>query len=137
MTITHSAGAPPFLTVEEAQAHFDSRAALYNDRNVEAILDGLEDDAEIHYGDLPVMHGKKAFEPVLRKRLESFTCYHLQKTVRLVQGNVVLTELDIQWAGEASQGQPRRTRAFEILTFRGKKLAKWELVSSPRPPNLP
>lgn len=137
MIATISAEVPPFLTIEEAQAHFDARATLYNERNVEAILDGLENDAEIHYGDLPVMRGKQEFEPVIRKRLASFTSYNLKKTVRLVQGNVVLTELDIRWTGEASNGQPRRTRGFEILTFRGKKLAKWELVSCDRPGNLP
>ncbi|WP_447778262.1 nuclear transport factor 2 family protein [Variovorax boronicumulans] len=126
-----------FRTVEEAQAHFDARANLYNDRNVAAILDGLEDDVEIHYGDLPVMHGKREFEPVIRKRLASFTSYTLKKTVRVVQGNVVLTELDIRWEGEASQGKQHRTRGFEILTFRGKRLAKWELVSCDWPGNLP
>lgn len=137
MIATISTAAPPFQTVEEAQTHFDARASLYNERNVAAILDGLEDDAEIHYGNLPVMRGKREFEPVIRKRLASFTSYNLKKTVRLVQGNVVLTELDIRWAGEASQGQLRRTRGFEILTFRGKKLAKWELVSCDWPINLP
>ncbi|CAN7316391.1 nuclear transport factor 2 family protein [Variovorax sp. LjRoot84] len=137
MLTTISTAVPPFQTVEEAQAHFDVRASLYNERNLAAILDGLEEDVEIRYGDLPVMRGKRELEPFIRERLASFTSYNLKKTVRLVQGNVVLTELDIQWAGEASQGQPRRTRGSEILTFRGKKLAKWELVSCDRPGNLP
>ena len=126
-----------FSTVQEAQAHFDSRAALYNQRNIAAILEGLEDDAEIHYGDLPVIHGKKAFEPILQQRMDAFSFYRLKKTVRMVQGNLVMTELDIEWSSDASDGQVRRTRGFEILTFRGRKLAKWELVSCPRPADLP
>lgn len=127
----------PFQTIEEAQAHFDSRASYYNERNIEAILAGLEDDIEIHYGEHPVMHGKKEFESFLQKRFASFSSYELKKTVRMIQGNAVLTDLDIRWAGEASQGQPRRTRAFELVTFRGNKLAKWEMVSCARPVNLP
>lgn len=124
-----------FQSVEEAQSHFDSRASLYNDRNVAAIMDGLADDVEIHYGELPVM-GKKEFEGVLSQRFKDMTEYHLDKTVRFVVDNQVLTELDVRWSGTASNGQPRRTRAFEILTFRGKKIIKWELVSCLRPSNL-
>jgi hypothetical protein len=127
----------PFQSITEAQAHFDSRANLYNKRDVDAILAGIEDDAEIHYGELPVCYGKKEFEPILRKRMESFTSYHLKKTVRMVQGNMVFTELDIQWASDVSKGELRRTRAFEVLTFNGHKLAKWEMVTCQRPTNLP
>lgn len=134
---TIAASSPVFESVEQAQAHFDSRASLYNDRDVSAILDGLEEDVEIHYSDLPVIRGRAAFGPVLQKRFDSFTSYNLKKTVRMVQGNQVFTELDIRWAGQASNGEPRRTRAFELLTFKGKKLAKWELVSCPRPSDLP
>lgn len=124
-----------FQTVQEAQAHFDSRASLYNDRNVAAIMDGLADDVEIQYGEMPVM-GKKEFEGALTQRFNEMTEYHLHKTVRFVVDNQVVTELDVRWAGVASQGQPRRTRALEILTFRGKKIIKWELVSCLRPSNL-
>lgn len=124
-----------FRTIEEAQSHFDSRASLYNDRNVAAIVAGLADDVEIHYGELPVM-GKQEFEGVLAKRFKDMTEYNLKKTVRFVAGNQVVTELDIRWAGPASNGEKRRTRGLEILTFQGKKLIKWELVSCPRPVNL-
>lgn len=125
-----------FQTIAEAQAHFDSRASFYNKLNIDAILDGLDENIEIHYADLPVMHSRKEFEPVLRKRMASFTHYELKKTVRMIQGNMVLTDLDIKWAGDASNGELRRSRALEIATFRGKKLVKWELVSCPRPANL-
>lgn len=135
--VKHPATAAPFETVEQAQAHFDSRASFYNNRDIAAIMDGYEDDIEIHYGELPVMYSKSEFLPVVEKRLASFSSYDLKKTVRFVQRNLVVTELDIRWAGDASQGQPRRTRAFEIVEFRGKRLAKWEMVSCPRPANLP
>ncbi|WP_454743503.1 hypothetical protein [Cupriavidus necator] len=124
-----------FQSVEEAQKHFDSRASLYNDRNVAAIIDGLADDVEIEYGELPVM-GKKEFEGVLSQRFKDMTQYHLNKTVRFVVGNQVVTDLDIRWAGAASDGELRRSRALEILTFREKKIIKWELVSCLRPSNL-
>lgn len=95
------------------------------------------DDVEVHYADMPIIRGRAALQEMLAKRFATFTEYHLKKTVRMADGDKIFVDLDIHWTGTASNGEPRRTRAFEVLTFRDGYACKWELVSNPAPVDLP
>lgn len=139
--MTTSLKHPPLtkVTVEEGQKWLNVLVELWNadPRDIAAMASFATSDCETHYGDMPILRSRAEMERMLEKRFSEFTSYRLKKTVRMASENMLAVDLDIRWSGTASNGEMRRSRALEFLTFRDGYACKWELVSCLAPPDLP
>ena len=139
--MTTSLKHPPLarVTLKEGQKWLEDLIKCWNaeNRDIAAMASFCTSDCETHYGDMPILRSRAEVEKMLETRFSGFTRYHLKKTVRMASENMLAVDLDINWAGSASNGEMRRSRAFEFLTFRDGYVCKWELVSCLAPPDLP
>jgi len=125
-----------FGTLEETQRHFDKRAELYNRRDFDGILNGLSEDIEIHYCDLPVIHGRSEYEKILNDRFSKIIHYDLKKIVRFINGNFICNDLEIDVLTTASDRKQVK-RAIELLTYDDDaRIRKWEMVANDWPEGL-
>ncbi|WP_338834479.1 nuclear transport factor 2 family protein [Bradyrhizobium septentrionale] len=119
--------------MSECRAFVARLEALWNAKDVSAILPMFTEDAEIEYGDLPSIKGRDELRRFLQDRFDHTAFYHLVKTVRLADEPLICVELDVRSSTVGSPALISRTRALEVLTISDSRIAKWELVANPHP----
>jgi nuclear transport factor 2 (NTF2) superfamily protein len=98
---------------------------LFSAQDVDEILNGFTEDAEVEFADIPPMKGKAAIEAFLRSRFARQEGYQLSKSLRAINGNQVIGSWTGSWR-DAVSGASMLGRGMEILTLVDGKCAKWE-----------
>lgn len=110
---------------EEAKVLVQEVEGLFNNWNLQAILDGFTDDAVTKFRDIPIFSGKdqlrKLFEVSERTRKD----FALTKTLKSFSGNVICNTWDCTWVDVQSK---KKMAGFgcEFWTMRDGKIAIWE-----------
>jgi Protein of unknown function (DUF1348) len=119
--------------LSECQAFVARLEALWNAKDVPAILPMFTEDAEIEYGDLPLIKGREELRQFLQDRFDRTAFYDLKKALRLAEKPRICIEIDVRSSLVTSPKLISRTRAFEVLTISDSRIAKWEFVANPHP----
>lgn len=87
------------------------------------------DDVVVKYNQLDVIHGRKALISFLLPRYQVLSDYQLDKKILLDQGDAVCVEVIASYVNR-DNSNAYRSKAFEILTFNGELISRWEYVGN-------
>ena len=128
------------LTFGDAEAVLERAQRLMSAGDIPEVMKTFASDVVVRFADLPETYGKPALENFLLARFARQKNYRLQKQLRAVSGKVIAC----YWEGEWEDGQDGREmqgRGIELLTMRGKEIARWEATfnvwQKGSPPSLP
>ena len=113
------------LTRVCAEAIIEGVLVAFRSRNIDMILEGFTDDAEVLFGPMDVLRGRDEIEKFLRARFERQLNYRLEKDLRMVDGD----RMAVAWRGwwdDAVTGAAMRGKGVEVWTIRDGRLARWE-----------
>jgi nuclear transport factor 2 (NTF2) superfamily protein len=116
---------PEELTRECADGIVHGVLLAFRSRNIDLILEGFTDDAEVLFGPMDVLRGRGEIERFLKARFDRQLNYRLEKDLRMVDG----AKMAVAWRGwwdDAITGVAMRGKGVEIWTIRGGRIARWE-----------
>ncbi|WP_145566629.1 nuclear transport factor 2 family protein [Yersinia aleksiciae] len=87
------------------------------------------DDVVVKYNQLDVIHGKEALLSFLSPRYHILSDYQLDKNILLTQGGTVCLEVIASYINREN-GKAYRSKIFEILTFNGDLISRWDYVGN-------
>lgn len=112
-------------SIEEATALVKEVEHLFNDWNVEAILDGFTEDAVTKFRDIPTFTGKERLRELFEVSERTRRDFNLTKTLKAFSGDVICGTWDCTWVDVQSN---KKMAGFgcEFWTMRDGKIALWE-----------
>ncbi|MBV9229246.1 MAG: nuclear transport factor 2 family protein [Chloroflexi bacterium] len=119
------ASASQAISFEEATRLVKHVETVFANADIEGILSGFTQDVVIQFADFPEMRGREAAERFIRARFARQKGYQLQKTLRMVMGNMIGNYWQGTWEDTVT-GKKMRGRGTEFWTMRDGKIAVWE-----------
>lgn len=95
------------ITIEEAMGLLRRNEELFARAAVREILEGFTDDVIVEFADVPRVEGKPALERFLAARFARQTNYRLRKTLRAINGNVIIGTWTGEWQDAVTGKLPR------------------------------
>lgn len=115
------------------QSKYFDRVCVIRDKfrtlDMSLIASCFTDDVVVKYNQLDVIHGKDALLSFLLPRYEVLTDYQLDKEILLTQGDAVCLEVTASYINR-DNNKAYRSKIFEILTFNGGLIARWDYVGN-------
>ncbi len=97
--------------------------------DMKLIASCFTDDVVVKYNQLDVIHGKEALLSFLSPRYHMLSDYQLDKNILLTQGGTVCLEVIASYINREN-GKAYRSKIFEILTFNGDLISRWDYVGN-------
>ncbi|WON77780.1 nuclear transport factor 2 family protein [Serratia sp. UGAL515B_01] len=97
--------------------------------DITLIASCFTDDVVVKYNQLDVIHGKEALLSFLSPRYHMLSDYQLDKKILLTQGGTVCLEVIASYINREN-GKAYRSKIFEILTFNGDLISRWDYVGN-------
>lgn len=120
------------LTEAGVQAALTHYERLFEQGDVEAILDGFTDDVEVRYGVAAPFVGKYNLRDMLQRRFASMRDYRLTKRLEFLSAPSFASSWTGRWI-DAHTGTRMELFGLELLTVRDGKMCKWWASASARP----
>ena len=116
---------PNTIGDDEAWEVLRTYERLFGAQDVEEIMKGFADDAEVTFADLPPMKGKAEIESFLRSRFARQEGYRLKKTLRAVNGNLIVGTWTGSWRDSVT-GKEMLGRGTELIALNDGLCTRWE-----------
>ncbi len=97
--------------------------------DMKLIASCFTDDVVVKYNQLDVIHGKEALLSFLLPRYQVLSDYQLDKKIILTQGDTVCIEVIARYINRENS-KAYRSKIFEILTFNGDLISRWDYVGN-------
>ncbi len=112
---------------------YDERVCVVRDKfrtlDMALIASCFTDDVEVAYNQLEIIRGKEALLSFLTPRYQVLADYQLDKRIVLSQGNTVCVEVSASYR-HRENNKAYQSRIFEVLTFRGELISRWDYVGN-------
>lgn len=113
------------ISYAEATRLVKEAETAFANADIESILASYTSDIIIRFADFPEMRGKEEAKRFLMARFARQKNYQLQKTLRMVMGNMIGNSWEGTWQ-DVVTGKQMRGFGTEFWTLRDGKLAHWE-----------
>ncbi len=101
-------------TWEEAEQLMREAEEAFAEADVDRILQMFTPDVVVRYADFPEIRGRQALAEFLRARFARQRNYRPQKSLRVVQGDLIVDSFEGIWE-DAVTGEKMRGRGIEIV----------------------
>ncbi len=112
-------------TIEEAQAFVKYVESLFMPWNIDALVDGFNDDCVVRFGIVPEFRGCDALRAFFMARSAKQKGYRLKKEFRTLINDTMTNVWEGHWE-DADSGVPMRGFGVEVWVMRDGKIAIWE-----------
>lgn len=115
--------------IQTALTHYER---LFEQGDVEAILEGFTDDVEVRYGVAAPFVGKQTLRDMLQRRFASMRDYRLTKRLELLSAPSFASSWTGRWI-DTRTGTRMELFGLELLTVRDGRMCRWWASASARP----
>ena len=115
------------LTAERARAILSAAEGAWHDRDADALAAAVHPDVRIRFNDLPEIRGREDARAWIIHRMAVQKGYRLGKTLRGIDGNLIIGSWTGQWT-DAETGEHWRGRGIELLALEDGLIREWDGV---------
>lgn len=97
--------------------------------DMKLITSCFTNDVVVKYNQLDIFYGKEALISFLTPRYKILSDYQLDKHILLIQEDAVFLEVIARYIN-LENSKAYRSRIFEVLTFNGDLISRWDYVGN-------
>lgn len=115
------------LSAGQARAVLSAAERAWHRRDLDALVAALHPDVRIRFNSQPEIRGLDTARAWLKSRFDAQRDYRLKKTLRGVDGSMIVSSWVGRWRDERTGG-PLCGRGIELLTIDNGLIRDWDAV---------